>query len=309
MTQHLRIGICADVHHDLIPDGMERIKLFIDAMKMEKPDFIIHLGDFCRPYEYNKPFMDLWNSFKGPKYHVFGNHDIDGGFSDDDVIRFWNAKGRYYSFDHKGFHFIVLFGNEKRDQNMDDHGHSIDEVRGYPRSISSEQKKWLEDDIEKTELPVILCNHHGLDTDLDVENGSLKDCILIRRILERANEKAGRQKVWLSISGHWHRDFYNYYNKIHYLQINSMSYQWLGQNYGLERMESSVYEKYPWFKFVAPYNDPLWAVIELDPAGLITVRGKKSDWIGPSPRDMGAGEEFYPSVPWISDRVLTVEKP
>jgi predicted phosphodiesterase len=302
MENSVRIGICADVHHDLIPDGIGRMASFIGEMNREKPGFIIQLGDFCRPYDYNKPFMDIWNSFNGPKYHVFGNHDNDGGFSDEDVIRFWNSPGRYYSFDCNGFHFVVLFGNEKRPH---------DEVKGYPRNISLEQRQWLADDIDKTELPVIVFNHHGLDTDIDEENGAIKDGVFVRRIFERANEKAGRLKVWLSLSGHWHRDYYNVYNDIHYVQINSMAYSWLGVKYGLERYEKTVYEKYPGFKYTAPYKEPLWALMTVKRTGEINIRGKRSAYVGPSPAEMGKGiwNEAYPSAACISDRVIIIKEP
>jgi 3',5'-cyclic AMP phosphodiesterase CpdA len=302
MENSVRLGICADVHHDLIPDGIGRMTSFIGEMNREKPDFIIQLGDFCRPYDYNKPFIDIWNSFNGPKYHVFGNHDNDGGFSDEDVIRFWNSPGRYYSFDCNGFHFAVLFGNEKRP-----HG----EVKGYPRNISLEQRQWLADDIDKTELPVVVFNHHGLDTDIDEENGAIKNGVLVRRIFERANEKAGRLKVWLSLSGHWHRDYCNVYNDIHYIQINSMAYLWLGEKHGLERYEKSVYEKYPWFKYTAPYKEPLWALMTIKRTGEINIRGKRSVYVGPSPAEMGIGiwDEAYPSAAHISDRVIRVREP
>ena len=66
----LKIGIVADVHQDIIHDGVSRLSLFISVMKKRKPDFIIQLGDFSLPREQNQPFIDKWNSFNGPKYHV-----------------------------------------------------------------------------------------------------------------------------------------------------------------------------------------------------------------------------------------------
>jgi calcineurin-like phosphoesterase family protein len=302
MEQPLKIGICADVHHDLIPDGIPRLTAFIDEMNREKPDFIIQLGDFCRPYEYNLPFMDVWNSFNGPRYHVIGNHDNDGGFGCEGVLKYWKSPDKYYSFDIRGYHFIVLYGSDTRPEV---------EVKGYPRCIGHEQQHWLADDIDRTNLPVILFIHQGIDIDTDEENGSIKEGIYIRRILERANEKAGFQKVRLFLSGHYHRDYCNNYNGIFYAQINSMSYQWLGQKYPCERFDKSVYEKYPWYKFMAPHKDPLWALITIDSNGEINIHGRRSEWVGPSPADMGIGiwDEPYPAVPYISDRKLVIPGP
>jgi len=59
----LKAGICADVHRDLMPDNEWRLQTFINSMNgMGDVDFIIQLGDFCRPYDYNIPFMNIWNS-------------------------------------------------------------------------------------------------------------------------------------------------------------------------------------------------------------------------------------------------------
>ena len=48
----------------------------LSEMKKRKPDFIIQLGDFSLPRKQNQLFIDKWNSFNGPKYHVLGNHDM-----------------------------------------------------------------------------------------------------------------------------------------------------------------------------------------------------------------------------------------
>jgi predicted MPP superfamily phosphohydrolase len=100
-NKKVEIGIVADVHQDIIHDGVSRISFFIDAMEKRKPDFIIQLGDFSLPRKQNQPFIDKWNSFNGPKYHVLGNHDMkDFGFKKEETMKWWKMKKRYYSFDY-----------------------------------------------------------------------------------------------------------------------------------------------------------------------------------------------------------------
>ena len=41
----IRIGICADLHQDIMHDGPERLTTFLEAMTVQRPDFIIQLGD------------------------------------------------------------------------------------------------------------------------------------------------------------------------------------------------------------------------------------------------------------------------
>ncbi len=117
LNQHtIRFGLCADVHKDVVHDADIRLKTFIDRINREKVDFITQLGDFCRPYDYNQGFLDIWNQFEGPRYHVLGNHDTDGGFTREQTLKFWGTKDKYYSCGLDGYHFVVLDGNDKKEQ-------------------------------------------------------------------------------------------------------------------------------------------------------------------------------------------------
>ena len=161
----IRFGICADIHQDIMHDGERRLQVFIDDMQKQNVDFIIQLGDFCRPYERNLPFLKIWEQFPGSRYHVIGNHDNDGGFSHDQVIAFWRAPFKYYSFDKNGYHFVVLNGNE--------HNPSSDRAVGYARYIGKEQQAWLEKDLQQTKLTAIIFCHQGLDNDMGgIENAT-----------------------------------------------------------------------------------------------------------------------------------------
>ncbi|RQO71706.1 alkaline phosphatase [Pedobacter sp. KBW06] len=290
----VRFGVIADLHHDIMHDGIERLSAFIKDMNQKTPDFIIQMGDFCMPKKTNAPLMEVWNQFKGPKYHVIGNHDTDGGFKPDEVVDFWKAEGKYYSFDRNGFHFVVLNGNE--------HNESKSRPGGYARFISATQLDWLRKDLEASSLPSVICCHQGLDND----SGGLENGTLLRYTLEQANQKAGWKKVILVLSGHHHQDYYNRINDIHYVQINSASYQWLGDDFKEIRYSEAVDKARPNIKYTVPYQDPLWAMIEIDHKGRITIQGKKTVFVGSSPEKLGVKAEdyIYPIVPYISSRNL-----
>jgi hypothetical protein len=247
------------------------------------------------PKKTNAPLMEVWNQFKGAKYHVIGNHDTDGGFKPDEVVDFWKAEGKYYSFDRNGFHFVVLNGNE--------HNESKSRPEGYARFISATQLDWLRKDLEASSLPSVICCHQGLDND----SGGLENGTLLRYTLEQANQKAGWKKVILVLSGHHHQDYYNRINDIHYVQINSASYQWLGDDFKEIRYSDAVDKARPNIKYTVPYQDPLWAMIEIDHKGRITIQGKKTVFVGSSPEKLGvkADDYIYPIVPYISSRNLT----
>lgn len=290
----IRFGICTDIHQDIMHDGESRLKTFIDDMKTQQVDFIIQLGDFCRPYEKNLPFMKIWESFPGPKYHVLGNHDNDGGFTFDQVVAYWKATGKHYSFDQKGYHFVVLNGNEKNP--------SKDRPPGYARFISNEQQEWLEKDLQATQLPTIIFCHQGLDNDM----GGIENATQVRLVLERANKQAGFKKVQLVFSGHHHLDYQNEINDIYYVQINSMSYQWLGDDYARVRYSKEIDEKNPWIKYTVPYKDPIYTVAEIDNRGTFTMKGASTSFVGPSPKELGMTKYDMPYeiVPYISERKI-----
>lgn len=108
----IAFGLIADVHKDVMHDADRRLQEFIDRASQKNLDFILQLGDFCRPYNHNKDFLNIFDSYKGDKFHVLGNHDMDGGFSREQTRAYWNMPENYYSFDKKGIHFIVLDGND-----------------------------------------------------------------------------------------------------------------------------------------------------------------------------------------------------
>ena len=293
----LRFALCADVHKDIMHDADKRLATFIDSAQKEELDFIIQLGDFCCPQIYNQDFLNIWNQYPGKKYHVIGNHDMDGGFTKEQVLAFWGAEGKYYSFDCKKFHCVVLDGN--------DQDPSPNRPAGYARYIGPEQLNWLEKDLAQTDLPTLVFCHQGLDNDM----GGIHNASRCRLVLEKANQKAGFQKVQLVFSGHHHQDYYNQINGIHYIQINSMSYHWLGEAYQRIRYSEAVNQTHPWIKYTVPYEKPLWAIAEISNKQF-QLLGQKSTFVGPTPQDIGVDMEQrgYPIVPFITDKKIRLGK-
>ncbi len=295
--QALRFGVCADVHKDIMYDADSRINVFITEASKRKLDFIIQMGDFCRPYDTNREFLSIWNNYPGYKYHVIGNHDMDGGFTRERVIEFWESPAKYYSFVKNGFHFIVLDGNDKNP--------SSDKAPGYARFIGNEQKEWLKNELRTANSPCIIFSHQSFENaDSGIENQSE-----IRKLLEDENKAFGYKKIIACFSGHHHTDYATSINGIYYIQINSMSYEWLGNQYQTIRYSNEIDEKFPWIKYTAPYREPLFAFVEIDSKS-IRIEGRKSEFVGPTPVELNypKGPENNPNVPFISDRNLSLKK-
>ena len=293
----IRIGMCSDVHLSTMHDSEKRISSFIDSMIMAKPDFIIELGDFGIPSEKYAPYFSIWNSFPGLKYHVIGNHEMDGGTSLDEAVAYRKMKNSYYTFSKNGFKFVVLDGNDKKEENQ----------KGYRSYMGKEQLDWLKNELKIARRPIVIFSHQGIGTDPNNpgERYSIENSLDVRKIFENHNKQNKSNRVICCFNGHTHHDFAEEINEIWYITINSMSYKWLGEEYEYLRYSKEVDKKFRWIKFTAPYRDPLYTVVEISTEGYIKMSGKKSKYVGPSPWELGYPEHLKKYVrPQITERLM-----
>jgi len=284
----LRFGIVADVHKDLMPDADERLEKFIHEAKNKELDFIIQLGDFCMADKKNSKFLEIWEAYKSPKYHVLGNHDMDR-HSKLRAMDFWKMSKPYYSFDSLDFHFIVLDANflyqDGKFIDYDNSNFYVDDK--YRTYINEEQIEWFKSDLDQTKLQTVVFSHQSLWH----YQWGVKNRLSLQKILE-----ANSEKVICCMNGHNHIDFHHHQNGIDYIEINSMSYQWMEDKYrNANRFAEELYKEYKWLPNLAPYKDPLYAFAEVDPQGVMKIEGVKSKWMTPSPYDLGMPKPVYGS--------------
>lgn len=172
-----------DIHLQPELNAVEGFQKAIDTLNQINPDFIITGGDLVMDalnVTYGRA-DSLYNLYKEvsagltmPVYNTIGNHELFGWLSDDEEIKnhpefgkmmFENRIGeRYYSFDHKGWHFIVLDAITRAEDG------------GYTGKIDDEQLEWLKRDIEKTgkETPIAISVHMPFYTAItQLRKGSL----------------------------------------------------------------------------------------------------------------------------------------
>ena len=293
----IKIGMCSDVHLPTMHDSEYRIRTFIDSMTIVKPDFIIELGDFGTPAEKYTSLFDVWNSFPGEKYHVIGNHEMDGGFTRDQALAYRKMNSGYYTFDKNNFTFIVLDGNDPKSKND----------RGYKQFIGPSQLLWLKETLSKTKYPVVIFSHQGLLKlpNTETEPYGLENDGELREILEGHNLNNPKTKVIACFNGHAHYDDAQEVNNIWYITINSMAYKWMDEAYAQIRYSDEVDKEFKWIKFTAPYREPLFTIVEISSEGFINIYGKQSEWVGPTPWELGYPEALRKYVkPEISKRYL-----
>lgn len=301
-SRSVKFGIVTDAHQDLFPNVEERLDEFINAAKKENVDFIIQLGDFCFPKIENKKFLEIWNSFKSEKYHVLGNHDMDL-CSKQEAFDFWgmDSKKPYYSFDFGSFHFVILDPNNilKNDKYIPYHKGNYYSEGNNINYIDKEQLDWLDNDLLNTKKQVVIFSHQPL------YNISNRNEVI--EILNKINQNQTK-KVLVWFSGDEHKNWYYNENSIHHIQINSLSYYWVGDKYSCDiRYSKEIQEQYPNLKKMIPYKDPLYCFVEIDlDVNFLKIRGKRSQFISPGPQELGIKEIGRPFTisPSIDDRII-----
>jgi 3',5'-cyclic-AMP phosphodiesterase len=150
------IGFNKDANKDVAGTLKEAIAR-INALP-EAPDFILHTGDLTHLSE-DEEFDTLDQLLKSVKtsqiLYVPGEHDVIGDNGKKYLQRFGkNTKGQgWYSFDHKGVHFIALVNV----MDIKENGLGV---------LGNEQLEWLEADLKErsSETPIVLFAHIPLWT-------------------------------------------------------------------------------------------------------------------------------------------------
>lgn len=268
----VRFGLLTDIHLPTMHDSEKRMTAFIDSMRVAKPDFIVELGDLVTPAPKYQALMDIWLSYPGDTYHVIGNHEMDGGYGLDQVLVHRKMESSYYHFERNGFNFIVLDGNDKK----------FPEETGYRNYIGPEQQEWLKKKLSLVQGPVIILSHQAIGP-----IGGMDNAEEIRAIFEAHNQEHPENRIFASFNGHLHYDAATEVNGIWYVHVNSASYFWMGEEYEYIRYAEEVDEEFKWIKYTAPYQDPLFALVEISSDGMIEIFGKSTSYVGPSPWELG----------------------
>ena len=265
----ITIGLISDLHVDIIHDGKTRLETFLAAASKKNPDCLIQMGDFAIPKEENFPLIDTFNSAHSRALHVLGNHDMDTGFSREEVAKVYGMPGLYYSTDLDSIRLIVLDGNDPGSPKYNG---------GYASYIGPQQQDWLKSELENAVKPVLIVCHQPIAGIYTIDNAEE-----IQRILSEFSSK-----ILLAINGHAHVDQHIEVGGVHYVHVNSASYYWVGEKFAHTSLPAEIHEQFPALKFTCPYSQALFSFLTIDPIRKrMTVEGRHAEWIGPSPQQLG----------------------
>jgi len=174
-----------DIH--LRPElrATDGFQMAIDSVNALKPDFVITGGDLVSDvlgstYERADTLYKLYNKmaagFTMPVYNTMGNHEFFGYFTIPKVDpgqpeygekMFENRIGKpYYSFNHKGWHFMILDGTEKVGEDWSD----------LIGKVDVEQMQWISEDLATIDsgTPIVVTIHIPLVSIIpQINNGPL----------------------------------------------------------------------------------------------------------------------------------------
>ena len=237
-----------DIHLQPERYAVEGFRAAIDSVNTVNPDFVITGGDLImdalgQTWERSDSLYDLYSEvakdFEMPVHNTLGNHEIYGIYEKSGADRnhpefgekmFEQRLGKsYYSFDHKGWHFMVL--------------NSVDEAPGgnaYIGSIDSVQVEWIKQDLKQVdaETPIVISTHipfatvfHNVVSDPFYQNAPnivVKNTPDILKLFENHNLK-------LVLQGHMHILEEIVVNGVTFVTGGAVSGRWWsGDYYGVE---------------------------------------------------------------------------
>ena len=233
----VRFGLVADVHYaDRDPDpnlwgegsrrfyreARRRLEEAVGQFNAHGMDFAIELGDIkdmgkdkaatvAALAEIERTFA----GFRGPRYHVCGNHDFDC-LTEAEFFSSVQNDGRpmergHYAFSARGVRFVVLdacydssFRHYSRNNPWED------------ANVPPDQLAWLKDELKRASAPVVAFCHQRLDPSAESRH-LVRNAGKVRAILEASG------KVRTVFTGHQHNGGIGECNGIDYYSLRAMA--------------------------------------------------------------------------------------
>lgn len=256
-----------DIHLQPEKNAIQGFHKAIDYVNEIKPDFVIFGGDnimdaSAQTWTRSDSLYSLLDSMQGffnmLIYTTIGNHDLFGVYekSGDQTTHPEYGKmmyqkritERYYSFEHKNWHYIVLDAI------------NITNDRRYTGYIDEEQCEWLKNELNiiGKQAPIVIITHIPLlsvealvalgPTKAFKDNSIVNNANEVRQLFKNHNVK-------MVLQGHTHFLEDIFYEGIHYITGGAVSGSvWNGKRYEME--EGFLYIE------ITENNDFTWKYVD-----------------------------------------------
>ena len=238
----LKIGLVADPQYADNPaagkrhyrESLRKLKEAIDTFNNQNVDIVQNLGDIIdmewRSYDSIIPIYENLDP-NIDNYHLLGNHDFSVDSSQSlNLLETLSMPDYYYSYEKKGWRFIVLDATDYSYFSNSHHNHDINRINSYfdntigksnnhrwNSAIGEIQQSWLRKELENAELSgqkIIIFSHMPIRP-LSSEHNLWNDYEIVEIIENSSN-------VVAFISGHNHAGDYELKNGVHYITISGM---------------------------------------------------------------------------------------
>ena len=232
----VRFGMVTDCHYADIPyakrpypvgdaaykESAVKLMECVAVMNREAPAFLIELGDFkdagpdrASTLGFLKKIESVFAGFKGPRYHVLGNHDFDLLGKQEFLSNISNhgqAKAEpNYSFSFNGVKFVVL--DACYNARLEDYrpGNWV----WHDANVPPAQLEWLEKELASARGPAVVFCHQCLDPEAD-PNHLIKNSAAVRAVIEKSG------KVKAVFTGHQHSGRIGAVNGVSYYSLRAL---------------------------------------------------------------------------------------
>ena len=166
-VESFSFAFITDIHIMPEKQAVEGFRKAVDDINVMKPDFVITGGDLIMDaprvsYERADSLYNIYTSevlnFEMPVYNTIGNHEIFGIYKESNTppdhpeygFKMYEKRigERYYSFDYKGWHFILLNSIQYKDHK-------------YYGMIDEKQMEWIKRDLLNVDpqTPIVISTH------------------------------------------------------------------------------------------------------------------------------------------------------
>jgi len=226
----VRFGVVTDLHYaDIDPNGARsyresdaKLAECVQVMNANGVAFLVELGDFkdqdktpdeARTLGYLQKIESVFAGFKGPRYHVIGNHDTDSLSKAQYLAAAPNTgivpNATRYTFVSGGVRFVVLDAGHKSDGSDYDRGN----YDWSDSNVDAPQLGWLAETLAASTEPAVVFVHQQLD-------GEGVYCVRNAAQIREVLEKSG--KVIAVLQGHRHEGGFSTINGIPYFTFKAL---------------------------------------------------------------------------------------
>lgn len=279
----LRFLVFSDLHYDEVADGDRRVEDIAASAQKRDLDFIVSLGDLCKPVDVNKKILNKFDSLGVPFYNVIGNHETDD-CQLADILKFFSIKSPYYSVMSGGYKLIFMntcyLSKDGREEIYYQHNFRQSPCI-YP-IVPSEEIKWLEDEL-RDDMKYIIFSHHSFINDFGKRG--VYNRVDIRKIFKG-------KSVLLCMNGHDHGDSCSYVDGVPYYTVNSANYVWCRAQIS---SSEALKQKYSYLHGMLQYKQAMSVYVEIDD-NEIRIKGMESEYMSVTPDDIGLHDYMWNGV-------------